>query len=204
MNFSFLLIPLQQFLNKKIVLFLLLGSGWVGGAVGLGWGVWQLHQTVYPPLRVAVPEAGAADTPQLGHLVVEIAGAVAKPGLYTVEFGSRWGHALDQAGGLLPEADVAYIQSQLNLADRPTDGAKLYIPYRDELAAARPSLSPRSTLLNLNTATAAELDALPGVGEKTVEAIVGARPFSNISELLSKKIVGEKTFAELQPLVTAP
>jgi competence protein ComEA len=150
--------------------------------------------------------SAAAASPQ--NLIVEVAGAVARPGVYELPGGSRVADAIDAAGGYAPDVDPRAAESQLNLAARIQDGQVIRVPRRGEAASAGASGAggvPGTGLVDLNTATAAELDTLPGVGPVTAQKIITAReekPFSSVQELLTRKVVTASTFDKLQTLVT--
>lgn len=143
---------------------------------------------------------------------VDVAGAVVKPGLYTLPGDSRIQDALLMAGGLSPNADRSWVAKQLNLAARLADGTKIYIPTEGELGAkgevevlagvAGISASLSKDIININTASVAELDTLPGIGQVSAEKIVGERPYQNIDELLSKKVVNKGTFEKIKARIT--
>jgi competence protein ComEA len=145
-----------------------------------------------------------------GALVVEIVGAIAHPGVYRLDRGARVGDLLTAAGGYGPRVDTARLEAELNLAAELTDGAHIRIPSRDDPAGAavsqRPSGSaPTGGLVDLNRATQAELEALPGIGPATATKIITAREearFTSVDELRSRGILGEKTFAKLRDLLT--
>jgi competence protein ComEA len=152
---------------------------------------------------------GAAGS--VGEVVVDVAGAVVKPGVYRLKTGARVADAVDAAGGFSPRVDVDRVAAELNLAASLPDGARVRVPSRDDAApaggTARSSTAPGSGsgLVNLNTATEAELDALPGIGPVTAGKIISSRsdaPFTTIDELQGRGLVGEKTFEKLKPLVT--
>lgn len=138
-------------------------------------------------------------------VTVDVSGAVATPSVVTLAEGSRVADAIDAAGGALPEADLA----QLNRAARLTDGEKVHVPVEGEQAAVAAGTAAGSAetgavtqqLININTATEAELDVLPGVGPSTAEAIVADReengPFSTIEDLMRVSGIGEKKFEKL-------
>ncbi|HEY3073364.1 MAG TPA: ComEA family DNA-binding protein [Candidatus Limnocylindrales bacterium] len=147
---------------------------------------------------------GASDT-----LVVDVTGAVRKPGVYRLPSGSRIVDAVTAAGGFGPRVDGARAARELNLAARLQDGDKVAVPSRDDRPAtgqAGPGVSPsHDGPVNLNSATASELDALPGVGPVTANKIIAARqesPFRSVEDLRSRKIVGAATFEKLKDLVT--
>jgi len=145
-------------------------------------------------------------------LIVEIVGAIARPGVYHLAEGSRVGDLVEAAGGYGPRVDADEAGRDLNLAAALRDGDQIRVPSRDDpsAAAARPPLGGGSNggpaaPLDLNQATPTELDALPGIGPVTAAKIIASRdgqPFSAVGDLRTRKLVGEKTFASLKDLVT--
>jgi competence protein ComEA len=141
-------------------------------------------------------------------LVVDVAGAVARPGLVRIPAGSRVGDAIAAAGGFAARADLAAASDRLNLAAPLEDGAKVLVP---ELgSASRPDEAAGATradgLVDLNRATQAELEELPGIGPVTAGRIMEARarePFGTIDELRGRGLVGAATFGKLREMVTA-
>ncbi len=145
-------------------------------------------------------------------LVVDVGGAVLNPGLYRLSNGSRVADALAAAGGYGPRVDTARAAEAINLAERLTDGAKVRVPSRDDPPAAGATAgAPGSSgggppgPIDLNAASAAQLDSLPGIGPVTAAKIIAARerrPFRSVNELRDRKLVGQATFAKLEGLVT--
>jgi competence protein ComEA len=156
-------------------------------------------------------------------IVVDVEGAVMEPGLYRLRSGSRVGDAIAAAGGYSTEVDAAATSQTINLAEELSDGAKIRVPARGEATAlvagtgsgsGSPSLSGagggssaagQSGPLDLNRATQAELESLPGVGPVTAQKIIDARsqaPFVSVEELQSRGILGPKTYEKIAPLVT--
>lgn len=166
---------------------------------------------------IAITEAGIADkggSSSAGPasasrlLVVEVSGAVARPGVFRLPSGSRVADAIDAAGGYGPRVDARAADRVLNLAAPLQDGQKIHVPDRDEAGAPStgsgspgPNPGPGAPV-DLNRATEAELDALPGIGPATAAKIIAGRPYTSIDELSSRKVVGATTLAKIRALVT--
>jgi competence protein ComEA len=175
---------------------------------------------ILPP-PTAAPTATSLPTPTPGPTVtprplrIDVAGAVDKPQVYTLPPGSIVADAIAAAGGPAADADL----NRVNKAIELQDGMQVYVPRRAETPAVpsvsiseplvRPTLSPlraAPTLavlgrINLNTASLAELDTLPGVGPKTAQWIVDGRPYAQVDDLLKVKGIGPATLAKLRDLV---
>ena len=144
-----------------------------------------------------------------GEVVVEIVGAVPHPGVLRMPAGSRIGDVIAAAGGYGPRVDTVRAERELNLAATVKDGDQVRVPSRDDVPAAgsaAPVQSSGSTAapVDLNHATQAELEALPGIGPATAQKIIAAReeaPFAAVEELRSRGVLGEKTFEKLRGLV---
>ena len=132
-------------------------------------------------------------TVQRPSIVVQVSGAVVQPGVYEFAEGARLADALARAGGALLEADV----SRVNLAGRVADGTAVYIPLRGESpagppdvgVAGGPSVAAQSAVVDINRASATELEALPGIGPATAAALVRYRsahgPLRSLEDLLA-------------------
>jgi competence protein ComEA len=165
-----------------------------------------------------VGEALASSAPDASdtlELVVEIVGAVERPGVFHVPDGSRVGDLVSAAGGYGARVDTERASRELNLAARLADGDHVRVPSRDDPSVGEQTVgsggigsagaSSTGGLVDLNRATAAELEALPGIGPATANKILAAReeaPFTAVSDLRSRKLVGEKTFEKLKDSVT--
>jgi len=159
----------------------------------------------------AAASAQASQAPIGGTIVVDVAGAVGTPGLYHLDTGARVGDAIDAAGGFSPRVDVDRVGRELNLAATLADGDQVRVPSRDDPSPADGAGTSGSGgsgggLLNVNGATQAELEELPGIGPVTAQKIIAARteaPFRSVDELRERGIVGEKTFEQIRALISA-
>ena len=147
------------------------------------------------------------------EVVVHVAGAVVRPGVHTLPAGARVVDAVDAAGGMSGAAD----QSRVNLAALVADGERVYVPTVGEpppppvaAGSAQPSGSPAEVAeegapIDINTATEADLDELPGVGPATAAAIIEHRQsiggFTSVDQLLDVRGIGEAKLEQLRPLV---
>ena len=156
--------------------------------------------------------AGPAGAAKKGERVtVHVAGAVAKPGVYDLGAGARVIDAIEAAGGGVPDADL----NRLNLAAKVADGQRVPVQRVGEAAPAGSAAGGTTGtgadpagppgLVNLNSATPAELEALPGIGPTLAEAIIAERErrggFRSVNELRDVRGIGEKRFADLKDKV---
>jgi competence protein ComEA len=144
------------------------------------------------------------DSPTSRDIAVYVSGAVRNPGVYGLRDGDRVGAALDAAGGPTDDADL----SRVNLARRLRDEDQVAVPQRTEVAQVHDVYTAASSqsLVDLNRASIAELDALPGIGSVYAQRIIDSRqkegPFRSVDELLDRKIMPRATFDRIKDLVT--
>lgn len=187
----------------------------VMGAVAAVALLWWVEHDPGTPLGVepiatdatAPPDAGDLDI-SAGEVIVHVTGAVKQPGVYTLPGGSRVGEAVTAAGGATRRA----VLDGLNLARVLTDGEQVLVPdKRAPAAAAEPDVAgggapAPAAKLNLNQATAAEYETLPGIGPVLASRIVQHRDsvggFKEVGELRDVPGIGEKTFQALAELVS--
>lgn len=138
------------------------------------------------------------------EILVDIEGAVLRPGVYKLNSESRIVDALAAAGGMSEDADRLWIEKNLNLAKKVSDGLKIYIPRAgEEILSEQTQTETNGPVLNINTASNTDLESLPGIGAVTAANIIEARPFSQIEDLLSRKIVGQATFEKIKDKISA-
>ncbi len=130
---------------------------------------------------------------------VYVSGAVATPGVYALAPGARVQDALDAAGGAVASADLA----RLNLAEPVTDGKHIYVPVLSETPVA----STPDGRMDINSASAEDLERLPGIGPALAGAIISYReahgPFATVEELLLVKGIGPATLERVRDLIVA-
>jgi competence protein ComEA len=168
-------------------------------------------------LSLATPvSAPTASAPVSSTIVVDVQGAVAEPGVRELAAGSRVADAIAAAGGYGTDADLAAASSAINLAQAVADGEQIRVPRVGEApapAAGGPASSGApgtpgggSELVNLNTATPEELEALPGIGPVTVQKIVAARqeqPFASLEDALQRGVINRGQLEDIQGVATA-
>jgi competence protein ComEA len=155
---------------------------------------------------VSLTSPSARTQQSAGKIYVHVGGAVKRPGLYRLARGSRVDDAIRAAGGVLEDANL----DALNLAAKVKDGDKILVPTRNGEAEAQATGSGASDpsqgqLVNLNTATAADLDTLPGIGPALAQRIISYREqhggFRKVEDLLDVPGIGPAKFDELRDLV---
>ena len=161
------------------------------------------------PTNQAIP-TDPPDTPST--VIVYISGAVHAPDVYELPSEARIKDLVVAAGGLTADANL----ERINLAERLKDSQHIHIPSQGELANEGASAenaadtpqadTPQSETLNLNTASAADLESLPGIGASLAQRIVEYRtatgPFKSVEDLRNVKGIGPALFAKIAPLIS--
>lgn len=158
-------------------------------------------------------DESSAKSSSAAEVYVDVDGAVARPGVYRLKDGARVSQAIDAAGGLTAEADV----TGLNRASKITDGQKIYVPMVGEQqavaavggvesgAAMNAGAGSLSGLVNINTASAAELQTLSGIGPSTAQSIIDERTqngaFASVDDLMRVSGIGEKKLAKIKDCI---
>ena len=140
-------------------------------------------------------------------IVVQISGAVPRPGVYALPEGARVQDVVSAAGGFLAEAD----RESINLAQVLEDGEKLEISFSEGFSPVIPTqavvpIESSSELININTASASELDGLPGIGPTLAGRIVAYRtengPFVSPEDIINVAGIGPATYERFKDLIT--
>jgi competence protein ComEA len=170
-----------------------------------GGGAWT--QRALDRRALVVDSTAVSSAAAQGTIRVQVVGAVAKPGVYSLAAGDRVEHAVGAAGGATSDADL----EALNLVARAKDEMRIVVPtVRVPPQTAREQGKSAggttvSGLIDLNTATSAELETLPGIGPVTATHILDYRArngaFRSVDDLLTAKLVSTSTMERIRPLV---
>jgi competence protein ComEA len=170
------------------------------GAIAIGAVVAVVRARAPAPVPIAVVEVSAVPAAPV-FVYVDVAGAVPRPGVVRLSLGTRVGDAIAAAGGAAPDADLG----ALNRAALLRDGARVYVPRIGETPPAGSAGSGVETSIDLNHASAAELESLPGIGPATAARIIrsrDARPFAKVEELQTRGLVTARVLADIRDLLT--
>ena len=200
-------------------------------------GIWLLVRPSAPLVESVVPHASGvgivmplSTLPTPLTVRIHVAGAVVRPGVYTVSYSARVVDAVTAAGGATSHADL----ERINLAQKIVDTEQVFVPFRSS-RTTKVTVSPRlrpsrttvptsvpavpgavpiigapittlSPLINLNSATSDQLDTLPGVGPSTAKAIISYRnrkgPFGKVEDLLNVPGIGPAKVGAIRDQVT--
>jgi len=160
------------------------------------------------PIRFSDNQDVASSSSRM--LIVDIEGAVEKPGVYELPDGSRIEDLLQKAGGVTSQADSEWIAKTLNRASLLTDGAKVFILKKGESqSTAIPSGNQTAGAqtqsfagISINTASQSELESLPGIGPVTAGKVISGRPYLRLEELVERKIIGSSVFEKIKGQIT--
>ena len=168
------------------------------------------------PATPAPASIAASPVAATGTIFVDVEGAVAEPGIRELPAGSRVADAIAAAGGYGPDADLDASSGAINLAQPLTDGQQVQVPRIGETQAPPAGSEPPASgaggqaatggLVNLNTATPEELEALPGIGAVTVQKIVAARqerPFASLEDAVQRGVIHRGQLEDIQGVATA-
>lgn len=139
---------------------------------------------------------------------IDIQGEIKNPGVYELEADSRVSDAIKSSGGLSKDADQEYVAKKVNQAQKLVDGQKIYIPRIGEdtsgLVSAQSAGSEvvSSGLVGINSGSKSSLESLPKIGPVTSDKIISGRPYGGLEELVSKKILGQKTYDAIKDLIS--
>ncbi len=170
--------------------------------VGLLFGVGIIFLITRPPRGEPII---LLPPPTQSPIMVYVSGEVGNAGLYALPLGSRVNDAIQAAGGFTANANT----KALNLAKLLEDGEQIEVPEVFSTGSTEngtKSFSPLSTLVNINTATFEQLEALPDIGPKTAQNIIDFRnangPFNKIEDIQDVPDIGPMTFEKIKDMIT--
>lgn len=171
----------------------------------------EINRSREGKVEVFKKEEEVLPKPEEVKIVVEVAGAVVKPGVFEMEMGNRIFEALARAGGLAGEADRQWVEKNINKSEKLKDGQKIYI-YRvgeieDQEGEERLNVVEKdSGLVSLNNATSGELESLPGIGPVMAGKIIKYREenggFRNVEEVKLVAGIGDKLYEGIKDLIS--
>jgi competence protein ComEA len=157
-------------------------------------------------------------------ITVDVSGAVKNPDIYSFTYTPRIKDVLKRAGGLTDEADTSYIGRNFNMARFVSDQEKIYFPSSSETqtsvfvedsrvlqylsvvqganSESGKTSSSSQLKISINSASADELESLEGIGTTLSKAIIEHRPYKNINELISKKVLKQATFTKIKDSIS--
>ena len=182
------------------------------GAILLGFGVFLTRDELHPKsAKIEVLEDSTEAQNSNLELVIEVSGAVERPGVYKFPPGARIEDGLIAAGGVSSDADRVWMERSLNRALKLSDGQKVYIPKMGESIKGGTGITSSTgsgggaveTYVNINTASQKELEDLPGIGPVYAQNIIEQRPYSTTEELLNREVLKKGVYEKIKDLVTA-
>lgn len=137
------------------------------------------------------------------YIIVDIEGAVKKPGVYRIKAGSRVEEVIEMAEGFRKDVDSAYVARTINRASVLSDGAKLYIPFvYESMTSMGISSAQGIDVVSINTASQSQLESLSGIGPVTAGNIIAGRPYQRLEELVEKQVISQNLFDKLKDLLS--
>ncbi len=164
-------------------------------------------------IQIESTESGESQENKATEIYVHVCGKVVKPGVYELEEDARLCDAIEAAGGYSNKADKEY----LNLAEKVTDGQKIYVPGKDEIKENEQTSAETqnntneykaqdSNKVNINTASREELMTISGIGEAKADSIIAYRSengsFSSIEDIKNVSGIGDGLFSKMKEYIT--
>lgn len=198
--------------------------------VGCGVGFFVAGKRTGSDCVLAMSISSGSETPE-GNIVVDLSGAVSKPGVYKLKNDSRVGDLLNMGGGVAGDASKTWISKNLNLSKKLDDSTKVYIPFEWEIinqatsevvktetsniVASSGSSSQSSSeedssssvvgsdgKTNVNTTSSSDLDKLTGIGPAYAEKIITGRPYTDLADFESRSGLWTSTIAGIKNSIT--
>lgn len=163
----------------------------------------QIENTIFSSSDTNSTTPNKSEINNIQYIVIDINGAVNKPGVYTLKSGDRIIDAINIAGGLHEDVDLVYVAQKINRAQKLVDGQKIYIPFRFENTMTvgqdeeNVGEQTNTSKISINNASQEELERLDGVGPVIAQKIIQNRPYSTLDELVTKKVISETLFNKI-------
>lgn len=159
---------------------------------------------------LSLPDVKAQISPvkTIKNIFIDIEGAVIKPGVYAMAENSRVQDALIASGGFSADSDRIWVEKNINLAAKVTDAMKIYIPRIGENQNTGSQSNTvlgsntNSSLININSATEAQIESLPGVGPVTAQKIISGRPYTSLNDLIDHRLISKSTFEKIKDKIS--
>ena len=181
------------------------------GCLFLGFGILSFNKESFKSNDIEIVTSEKAGN----TIKVEIAGSVNSPGVYSFDSEGRVEDVITMAGGLSGDANIEWVSKFLNKAAYLSDGQKIYIPSINEQTTAMSATlgvgdqstsgtqnGDSSKIVNINTASQKELEALSGIGPVTAQNVIEHRPYSSLEELVSRDILKKNVFEKIRDQLT--
>lgn len=135
---------------------------------------------------------------QNDRIMVDIEGAVTKPGVYQIHASERMRDIIDKAGGFSSDADRSFIAKNMNLSRILRDQDKVYIPRWGENIPIQPVTAAGGKTVHINSAPANELETLPRIGKTAALKIIQNRPYESLDELVAKHVITQTIYDQIK------
>ena len=191
----------EEFLSKHKIT---VGIGLIGVLL-IGLGGLTYFKMLQPQEKI---EIISGEETSGNSIFCDIAGGVEKPGMYELASGSRVENLLIASGGLSGEADREWVERNLNRAQKLVDGTKIYVPLVSQTAESEDQNSGEvsglnvTSKVNINAASASELDTLWGIGTVRAQDIIDNRPYQSVEELETKKIIPSNVYEKIKDQIS--
>lgn len=129
---------------------------------------------------------------------MNISGAIGQPGVYRLSNDAKVYEVIELAGGFHKDADLEYLNRELNLARDLVDQDLIFIPFLNNNSG----YSSDNSKISISSASKSELETLPGIGSSTADKIINNRPYKKIEDLLNVSGIGDSKFNQIRDFVT--
>ena len=181
--------------DRYLVVFLVIGFAVV---------VFSLVKSLADNRSIEIVEETSLSGREVKIIMVDVSGAVLKPGVYELAAGSRYKDAFILAGGFSSDANREFVEKQMNLAEILKDGQKIYVPHLVDTTQGGGYVEAKNpgNFVNVNTASISQLDTLWGIGKARAENIVKNRPYRSLDEMVGKGAITKQILEKNRHMLT--